>query len=175
MVIKAVPALMLVFILGCATSSSIKEDAPIWNKVEKDEVKVKSTIANLPETYLLFQLNVDSLKRNLNIIDKDFKNLEVVIPTPNGDLRSFTFEKSSVMSEKLAAKFPDLHSFKGKNIEDPSKFVRFEWTPSGFTAMFNTEEGQVFVQPYNKEDINYYICFYKNEIKMDKEPFEKPE
>ena len=60
--------------------------------------------------------------------------IEVELPLPEGGFETFSVYAATVMSAELAAKFPDIRTFAGVSIRNPSTKLRLDHTPAGLHA-----------------------------------------
>ncbi|WP_370897991.1 reprolysin-like metallopeptidase [Chryseobacterium gossypii] len=76
------------------------------------------------------------------------------------------------MAPELQAKYPDIKSYVGTGVEDPSAHLRFSISPVGFSSMITRSGKSEFIEPYT-EDRTVYAVFDSSARKsQDKEPFE---
>jgi reprolysin-like metallo-peptidase family M12B/K319-like protein len=91
------------------------------------------------------------------------ESVVLALPLPQGGFQRFRIEDSPIMEDALAAEFPELRTFKGQGLDDPTATVRFDWTPSGFHAMVLSARGTLFVDPRSKGDDTHYVAYDKKD------------
>lgn len=126
----------------------------------------------IPEKYRTLQLDtigmlpfLRRLPAEKNSMDRS-KTAVLSIPMPNGTLAKFHVWESSIMEPELAAANPDLKTFSGQGIDDPTATIKLDWTLFGFHAMIlSPVTGSVFIDPYDQKTITNYISYYKADYK----------
>ena len=56
------------------------------------------------------------------------------------------------MERSLAARFPEIRTFRGQSIDGDATIARFDWTPQGFHAILLTPRGAVLIEPDDADD-----------------------
>ena len=87
------------------------------------------------------------------------------LPTPDGDFIAISIVDSPVMEAELAQRFPEIRTFSGRAVEDPSLDVRLDWTPQGFHASVLSPEGVWYVDPVWRNDNTEYVSYRKADYK----------
>lgn len=72
---------------------------------------------------------------------------QLTLPLPDGNEVVFTLQPYDLLPADLAAKYPDIMTFKGQSIASPTDRGRFDLGPQGFHAMFSHAGRMVFVDP----------------------------
>lgn len=159
----------------------ISEDG-LWQ--DTDEVDILSFSKGpverriVPQTYRLVRLNLDAFKRFQQTIPKEFsaeaRNVSVMItlPLPDGTDARFHIEESSIMAPELAAQFPEIKSYIGQGIDDPTATLRADWTMFGFHAQILTPRDAIYIDPYAHRDIEHYVSYYKRDYRKQGAPFQ---
>jgi hypothetical protein len=85
------------------------------------------------------------------------------LPLPQGGFGRFRIEESRIMDDALAAEFPEIRTYRGRGLDDPTASVRFDWTPAGFHAMVLSAAGTTFIDPRAKGDTEHYVSYHKKD------------
>ena len=107
---------------------------------------------------------MEGLKQKLaNVPQRHLSNKSqgVVIQFPNqvGKLESYLVQEASVMEAELQNQFPEIRSFVGKGIDNPSAILRFSISPQkGFSGMVLSDRKTIFIEPYT-QDLKTCISF----------------
>ncbi|SFN27455.1 Por secretion system C-terminal sorting domain-containing protein [Chryseobacterium oleae] len=145
-----------------------------WTKTELRSQKVKKSQEKL-EFSALYSLNTDQLKQALQKAPARFANDKGVIvslPAANGKLEKFQVWEFSNMAPELQAKYPDIKSYVGTGVEDPSVVLRFSLSPVGFSSMIIRSGISEFIEPFTEDRTVYAVFDSKARRGHDKEPFE---
>lgn len=90
----------------------------------------------------------------------------ISLPMPDGSIARFHVWESSIQEPELAAKFPEIRTFAGQGIDDPTASIRFDFNPYfGFSAQIRSSvNGRYFIDPYARRDINNYISYFSKDM-----------
>ena len=58
----------------------------------------------------------------------------VTLPLPDGSFARFAIEDSPNMEAALAARFPEIKSYRAVGLDNPALIARFTWSPRGFSV-----------------------------------------
>ena len=96
--------------------------------------------------------------------------LVISLPDPNGGFQRFTVEDSPVMEAALAAKHPNIRTFAGRGIDDPTASVRMDITPLGFHASVRSKQGAWYIDPYYHLDTSVYVSYRGRDLVNPRAP-----
>ena len=82
------------------------------------------------------------------------------LPLPDGDFGRFRVVESPIMEAGLAARFPQIKTYRGQGIDDPAATVRFDLTPAGFHAMIRSPAGTVYIDPLGRDADGRYVSYW---------------
>ncbi|MGI5147928.1 M12 family metallo-peptidase [Plantactinospora sp. CA-294935] len=99
------------------------------------------------------------------------QSLVVALPAPDGTFQRFTLVDSPVMAPGLAARHPEIRTYAGRGLDDPTATVRADLTPLGFHASVRSERGVWYVDPYSRQDQARYASYYVKDATNPDGPF----
>jgi chitodextrinase len=148
------------------TLSFAQTNKNVWKQTTKSAllqtIENKKTLPN-PR---LFTLDVLQLKQSLVAVPKRYASKEksntiVSFPNHEGQLENFSIQEMSNMDTALAAKYPEIKSYVGQGIENPTARIYFSISPLGLQSMtIYADRSAVFIEPYTT-DLNTYVVYRK--------------
>ena len=131
---------LLLLIVMMSTGLVFSQGKSLWKKQTNTfDLRVKPSKQDVPLNQT-FNLNPQSLKQALvNAPDRSnfsaSSNVVMSFPNANGEFERFKIFKASVMHPDLAARYPEIQSYAGQGIDDPSAVIRFSISPLGFQSI----------------------------------------
>lgn len=110
-----------------------------------------------PNTYSAYACAYDQLTAAL-----DAGATTISLPTTSG-MVSFNIQNSNTMSESLAAKFPNIRSYKGES-EDGSLRLRLDTNDDGFFAEVSGTNRKELIAPLFKGDSRHYAVYKEEDL-----------
>ena len=155
-------------LFGTGPAVAAPDNDGIWREVrETDIARNQHARLILPSRYRTFELDRSRLQQRLALAPLERNPgashgpLEISLPRPDGRYESFRVVESPIMEAALAAKYPQLKTYLGQGLEDPSATLRFDLTHRGFHAQVISAEGSWYVDPFQQEDLDHYIVYRK--------------
>ncbi|MBX3283295.1 MAG: carboxypeptidase regulatory-like domain-containing protein [Acidobacteria bacterium] len=165
-------------LLLSAAAFAIQTGDQLWTL--KDDARLSKRPAErwvIPTHYNTYSLDLSGMKDVLTTAPMEFTRQAgsqptvISLPMPNGKFEAFSIEESPVMEPGLAARFPDLKTYRGQGIDDPTATLRFDVVPTGFHAIILRAAGTVFIDPYARGDIQNYVVYSKSSLPKPKDPW----
>ncbi|WP_162128403.1 reprolysin-like metallopeptidase [Flavobacterium phycosphaerae] len=159
---------LLAIILLISTVTLAQKDSNLWKANTKG---ITSTIAENKKSLTrkqLFELDINGLKQRLvnapkRFASKEKSNITVSFPNSEGQLENFYIQETSNMDAALAAKYPDIKSYVGQGIENPTARVYFSLSPLGLQSMIiYADRSAVFIEPFTT-DLSTYVVYRKTD------------
>jgi hypothetical protein len=168
--ISTLLALMfLTLALGTDQTTNANQQTELWADIKDPQLQVLVTAApDVPHASRLLQLNETLFSSLLSQAPLEFTQQvhepEVLLslPLPDGRTWRFRIAESPVLSPELATKFPEIKTYSGQSIDDPTATVRFSWTPKGLNAFVISEQGTFVVVPVDSD--NRYVSYFTHDL-----------
>ncbi len=88
----------------------------------------------------------------------------LTLPMPDGTVGRFRITESPVMESELQTKYPEIRTYSGQGVDDPSARLKCDLTPWGFHAMVSSaRHSTVYIDPYVHGNTAYYSVYYKKD------------
>jgi trimeric autotransporter adhesin len=87
----------------------------------------------------------------------------VSLPDPAGGFQRFAVVESPIMEAGLAAKHPQIKTYAGRGLDDPTAHVRMDMTQLGFHAAVRSQTGAWYIDPYYRQDQSLYASYYRRD------------
>ena len=163
--------LIFISILFFSISISAQRGDNLWTKTTKESLsKTQKVIRKTePSKAAFYKLDINSLKNILQNAPKrgsltEISKVIVNFPNANGKLEAYRVMEASVMEPVLQERHPNIRSYVGQSIKNPSTIIRFSVTPQGLHTMtLSSNNGTQFIDPYYKND-NSYIVYAKSDL-----------
>lgn len=170
MKIKLLSVMMLT-----VTSFGFAQDGTLWKKTSSSGKALLESKMQLPEKNL-FELDVTALQTTLAKSPQRFGKVKstniITLPNADGQLERFSVYENSNMDTALQAKYPEIRSYIGIGIDNPTSTAYFSMSPLGFKSMtLNADKSASFIEPLSK-DLKTYSVYKKADKKQNLSPFE---
>jgi chitodextrinase len=161
--------------LLASVSFTIAQSISPWTKVSTFSSRALENRQNLPQKNL-FNLNVEAVTQSLNTAPNRFSSQKngVIMEFPNesGKMERFNVFENSQMEAELAAQYPEIKSYIGIGIDNPTSTIYFSITPLGFQSMqLSAGKSAIFIEPLT-EDLTTYTVYKKADKVKHFSPFE---
>jgi hypothetical protein len=167
-------------VLGLAATGALALAAPAaahasaWTAVAKPAAAHNGHAVAIKAAHLrTFTLDAAAMRTSLAKAPKLALNARALptsagqvisLPAPDGKLERFSLQDSPVMASELAALHPDIHTYAGRGIDDPTATIRADETPLGFHASVRSDGGNWYIDPYYHGDTSLYASYYGRDL-----------
>ncbi|MEW6129458.1 MAG: C25 family cysteine peptidase [Acidobacteriota bacterium] len=146
----------------------------VWQQTSKTDAMQRLAPPIALNAFTRVSLNREALATQISQAPMEFTdaaqktNVILTLPMPDGTFAKFRIEESPIMAAALAAKFPQVKTYKAQGIDDPTATARFDFTPLGFHAIILSANGTSFIEPLAKDDPTNYLAYYNRDLSTDK-------
>ncbi len=141
----------------------------LWKEIAESSVQPRQQRNIVPQFYRVMALDRTALTKRLAKAPLESRQdvrtspVTLTVPLPYGRFGNFSIVESPIMAPGLAARYPEIHTYLGQGIDDPSATLRFDVTPQGFHAQVLSTEGTIYIDPYQGGDVDNYIAYDKDD------------
>lgn len=139
------------------------------NRVNKENLNPRWTT---PNTYSLYQLDLNKIKADLKNAPQRFSKDESLIikfPDSDGKIRDYIIQEASVMEPELQAKFPEMRAYSGWQKDHPENSIRLSVTPqTGISVMYFDNWEVSYLDSYTKDNSSFILYKRKDLPKNDR-------
>ncbi len=160
----------LLYVLFCLLFMTAVQAQPnriLWADKSESSITVMGERYIIPRLYRTVELDLPGMRELLSRAPMEFTPLAatnpviLLLPMPDGTFERFEVVLSPIMEEGLARQIPDVKTWAGQGIDDPTATIRLDITPFGFHAqVLSSVNGRVFIDPFSRNDITHYISYY---------------
>lgn len=155
---------LLLALLATSSFLQAQDRGTFWKTAQsKSKVALESKL-ELPEN-LLLDLDVPAATNFLRNAPDRFSSQKssIVLSLPNADgtMEQFRIFENSNMDPDLAARYPEIKSYIGIGINNPTASAYISTSPLGFKSMvLNPGKPAVFIEPFS-QDLQTYTVYTK--------------
>lgn len=159
------------FLLGmmCAFSLQMNAQQGIWQEVSQSVHPTQRTWTVEKARY--FVANKLEIQNALSVAPmrnlseaRGKQGVTIELPMPYGGFASFMIEEDPIMPASLAAQFPDIKTYSGFDISNPSTTIVCDVTPAGFHGYILSAQGTVYIDPTSSQSNEEYVVYYKHDV-----------
>lgn len=168
--------LLIIALIATASTTFAQNKSMLWNPTtKKSNMIALDSKMQLPENKL-FNVNLLSLKTSLinapARTTNSKSNTILAIPNADGVLENYRIYDNPTMDPALAARYPEIKSYIGIGIDNPTATAYFSVSPLGFKSMvLAADKSAVFIEPISA-DLGTYTVYRKADKKQSMTPFE---
>ena len=168
--------LLSIALIAISSIAFAQERSSFWKPSTKSNKPMLESRMQLPEKNL-FDLDSNALMNAL--VDAPARSAtaklsSVILSLPNaeGQMERFRVYENSILDPVLAAQYPNIKSYIGIGIDNPTSIAYFSSSPLGFKSMvLNADKQAVFIEPFS-DDLTTYSVYRKADKKAAFQPFE---
>ncbi|MGI4870354.1 MAG: FG-GAP-like repeat-containing protein [Janthinobacterium lividum] len=92
--------------------------------------------------------------------------LSISLPQPDGRFQRFAVWKAPLLAPALAAQYPDVHTYGGRGIDDPTAVLSLTVSSTGLLAQVLSERpsGTMYLDAASQGDALHYLSYYAHDV-----------
>ncbi len=173
-------SLITLFFTGASVafsaSSGSSPDGVYELQTQPVKVAGKTPAVNDLMGFQPFTADIERIKATLSRATPEDPNLppgasaprtrvELSLPMPSqGQFARFEVEEIAIMHPVLAAKYPEIKTYRGRGLDDPTATLALDVTPAGLHAQIRSSDGAIYIDPYYAGNNRIYASYYKADV-----------
>nr|MBS0038500.1 proprotein convertase P-domain-containing protein [Saprospiraceae bacterium] len=124
--------------------------------------------------YAIFSLDVEKMERAMSLAPMEShrsfdSNVQIPIPSVDGMYNNYLLAESPVMAKELADKFPNIKSYRAISESSSKLSGRISYSPFGFHGVFQTSEGELYIEPFPAGQNQQYAVYYGSDVVLSED------
>jgi hypothetical protein len=145
---------------------SFGQSAPRWHAADTKSVVPDQPLLK-PDHYRVFTTDKAELKTALwAAAPTQEQGVVILLPSPDGTLRPYKIWQNDVMHPDLAARYPELRTFSGQDLERPGVVLKAEYSPEGFHAYVFNGKNTFVIDPYSRSNDGRFLVYYRRDFHL---------
>lgn len=154
--------LLFIAVLVC-NAAQLYARADVWQKVSAN-LTISGERVLYPDKYNVFALDIKAIRQELATLSVNANDAQVLaLPTPTGTYRSFKVWQTPVLDNGIATRYPAIKTFTAFAEDNPNVTAKIDVTPAGLHAMVFDGTETFFIDPYARQNDQYYLVYYKKD------------
>jgi hypothetical protein len=176
--VRLIVVVIIAVIAVSFTATALMQDrstgdpsAGFWQQIPEAQVDASRQPVDVkPRRFRAFTLDRYAMQAKLSSAPQEFTaaarrgDFILSLPGPDKGFQRFAVQESSVMEAGLAARHPDIKTYSGTGIDDPTATIRFDLTPLGFHASVRGPSGPWYIDPYYHLDQSVYVVYSRKDL-----------
>jgi len=147
--------------------SLLPSHAQQWILIDPQDIPPMGQRDITPNTCMTYQIDPDELKQVLWSAPQEYVQnvisslILLKVGMPDGSIDVFRIVRYDMMEAGLAASYTDIRTFRGVSMSNPYRTLRADWTHDGFRALIRDDQGSMFIDPFQRNDLAHVNAYYK--------------
>ncbi|MFN4116281.1 MAG: hypothetical protein ACK4F7_07260, partial [Inhella sp.] len=159
--------------------SSSHPSSAVWQEVRGQLAPLSAqgrAPAIQPQNFRALALNPPALEGLQAAAPREFSAaarqnpLVIALPDPAGGFQRFHVVDAPVMEDGLAARHPNIRTYAGRGVDDPSASLRLSMTPLGLQASVRSQAGAWYIDTRYHLDESLYQSYWRRDLPSSRAP-----
>ena len=161
-IMKRLLSLLLLLSIG---QNGFSANQSLWKKASLFELSTLNEATIRTKNSLHYKLEISTFTNLLYSSPEESSSLLgtiIEVPFPDGTFKSYRIKATPIIPQALQNKYPGIKTWSGQGVEDPSSVIYLDVTIWGFHGMIFSEQGTVYIDPFNPSTTEFYKVYWKS-------------
>lgn len=161
---------ILTFVLLFGAPLFSQAQQAFWQQTSENRLTGSGKRFLFPKQGRFLEINFAALKQKLAQAPaeqtKDLRSygMPLSLPMPDGSVQEFAVASYQMLEKPLAEKNPDIRTFLGQGITDPTAQVFLDFTLQGFHAQILSANGSYYIDPVFLNETKFYTVYDRTQL-----------
>ncbi len=146
---------ILQVVFSLSTAVAVAQNTSPWQRLSKTDsaIAMANPSKHNHDVQQVYNVNLEAFKTIIHKNSNQRSNTTIIeIPNEKGELEQFHVKESELFHPDLQAKFPQIRTYVGFNVKNPSITVRFRISPKGIKSMrFTPSEDVTYIESLHND------------------------
>ncbi|MGB4960708.1 MAG: reprolysin-like metallopeptidase, partial [Saprospiraceae bacterium] len=141
-----------------------------WEVIDKKMLSKRGEVDINPNRATYYDVDDDTLKNILwsapkeDDVNVNASNTVIQIGLPNLQIKAFRIVAYDMMESMLAAKYRDIKTYRGVNVNNPLQHIHIDYTSLGFRASISSPgDDKIYIDHVYREEKTTRVVYYKKD------------
>ncbi|MBO9491281.1 cadherin-like domain-containing protein [Endozoicomonas sp. G2_1] len=134
-----------------------------WTPFSSSKIERAANDKQHHRIYAKKEFTAELAIEQLAVLSGRANQLMVSVPLPTGKMVTYQLKANTALAQGLTAKYPELKTYDGYQVDDPTNVGKFELTPAGLRGMFYDQGRLIYLDPKYLNNDRIYTSYYKSD------------
>lgn len=141
-----------------------------WTTIDDQFIPTQGHRDIVPDQYKTYAIDPAEIKHILWTAPHEYAQdvstspVMIIIGMADGSADIFRIVQYDMMEAELAAQYTNYKTFVGVSISNPYRRMHADWTVNGFRAVISDLDGNMYIDPYQRNDLEHRIAYYRKDL-----------
>jgi subtilisin-like proprotein convertase family protein len=155
---------------------SVSAYSQTWNQVDIRSIPQKGQRNINPIRFVTAYVDDSVIKdilwnapQELDFNPKTDQHTHINVMLADGNMEEFSIVQYQMMEPGLAKRYDHIRTFHGLSSSNPSRRIRINYTVHGLRAVITDENGQTYIDHFQRKDKNHKIIYRRNDFSANED------
>jgi hypothetical protein len=164
---RSITRILLLVLPALSVMAGSSGAASLWSDISPAAIPPAGERVIAPDHFRALTLDRQGMADFLSTLplqESGARAVPIELPLPDGGYGRFAVLEYPMMAPELAARYPEIRTYAGRGLDDPTATVRLDMTPLGFHGLILSAQGSIYIDPFQRGDDIHYQSYYRRDF-----------